>query len=398
MIAASISQPVAENDDLSRNVYCVLGMPIDDVDFPTALRRIEQAANGQAPFLLSTPNLNFLINSRASPEFRESLLLSDLCPADGIVVVWVARLLGIPIKERAAGSDLFEALKHKRRDDPIRVFFFGGQEGVAEAAAEALNAPGVECVGTLYPGFGCAEDMSGTDTLGKINASKAQFLVASLGALKGQSWLLRNHSSLRVPVRAHLGAVMNFEAGTVTRAPALLRRLGLEWLWRIKEEPQLWRRYAHDGLIMLRLLFTRVVPLALLESWQRLTGNLKRATLNVRETPYDGSVTIQLGGFAVARTLDPARASFATAVRDDKHVILDCSELRYLDARFLGLLLMLRKQLRSRGLSLRLVGSRGWTAGIFRLNGLEFLLADDANRPAQPAGESSLPSKGVAHD
>ena len=127
MIAASISQPVAVNDDLSRNVYCVLGMPIDDVDFPTALRRIEQAANGQAPFLLSTPNLNFLINFRGLPEFRESLLLSDLCPADGIVVVWVARLLGIPIKERAAGSDLFEALKHKRRDEPIRVFFLAGR-------------------------------------------------------------------------------------------------------------------------------------------------------------------------------------------------------------------------------------------------------------------------------
>src|SRR4051794_6129793 len=69
-------------DDLEREVYCILGMPIDAVDLETVLGRIDAAARSKAPFLISTPNLNFLVNSRSDAEFRESLLRSDLCPAD----------------------------------------------------------------------------------------------------------------------------------------------------------------------------------------------------------------------------------------------------------------------------------------------------------------------------
>ena len=103
----------------------------------------------------------------------------------------------------------------------------------------------------------------------KVNASEADFLAASLGARKGQLWLHRNHRRLTIPIRAHLGAVINFQAGTVKRAPTWLRACGLEWLWRIKEEPHLWRRYAHDGWVLLGLIFTRVVPLAVANRWSR---------------------------------------------------------------------------------------------------------------------------------
>src|SRR5271165_7287446 len=82
-------------DDLSREVYCLLGCPIDAVRMPLVIRRIESAAAGSLPFFLSTPNLNFLVNSQLDPEFRESLLLSNLCTADGMSIVWSARLIGI---------------------------------------------------------------------------------------------------------------------------------------------------------------------------------------------------------------------------------------------------------------------------------------------------------------
>jgi N-acetylglucosaminyldiphosphoundecaprenol N-acetyl-beta-D-mannosaminyltransferase len=88
------------------------------------------------------------------PEFRASLLQSDLCIADGMSIVWSARLLGIPIKERVAGSDILAALKAKRSpENPLRLFLFGGPEGVAAAASRSLNAQpgGVHCVGFLYP-------------------------------------------------------------------------------------------------------------------------------------------------------------------------------------------------------------------------------------------------------
>ena len=131
----------ATTSDLERNVYCVLGLPIDALDMPSILRRIDAAAASRTPFLISTPNLNFLVNSRSDPEFRESVLDSDLCPADGMPVVWIARLIGVPIRQRVSGSDIFEALKRPdRRRRQLKVFLFGGAPGVAAQAARTLNA------------------------------------------------------------------------------------------------------------------------------------------------------------------------------------------------------------------------------------------------------------------
>src|SRR5476649_1605292 len=99
------------SDDLTRDVYGVLGIPIDVIEMSKAVCRIEAAAAGSFPFLISTANLNFLVTSRSDAGFRESLLRSDLCTADGMPIVWIARLLGVPIKGRIAGSDIFEAIK-----------------------------------------------------------------------------------------------------------------------------------------------------------------------------------------------------------------------------------------------------------------------------------------------
>ena len=202
-------------DDLSRDAYCVLGMPIDVLDMSSALRDIETAAASKTRFLISTPNLHFLVKIQSDLDFRESLLLSDLCPADGMPVVRIARLLGIPIKDRVAGSDIFEALKAEHNSArPLRVFLFGGAEGVAAAASRALNArpSGLYCVGSFYPGYSSVEAMSHDDIIDEINSSDADLLIVSLGAKKGQSWLQRNHDRLLIPVRIYLGAVINFQA------------------------------------------------------------------------------------------------------------------------------------------------------------------------------------------
>ena len=125
------------SDDLSREVYCILGMPIDVIDTSGVLNKIDQSADAGSTLFLSTPNLNFLVHSHTDPEFRDALLLSDLSPADGMPIVWLGRLLGVPIKERVAGSDVFAALRGLRASErPLKVFLFGGDEGVAAAAAE----------------------------------------------------------------------------------------------------------------------------------------------------------------------------------------------------------------------------------------------------------------------
>ena len=217
-------------------MHCLLGLPIDAIDLAGAEKRIRAAAAARLPCFMSTPNVNFVIESRSDRAFRNAVLHSDLSVADGMPLVWLARLIGIPLRERVAGASLFEALRGGE-GRPLKVYFFGGPAGVAEAAGRRLarEAKGLACVGYESPGFGSVEEMSGEETIRRINASNADLLVVSLGARKGQAWIERNRSRLDVPVVSHLGAVVDFAAGTVRRAPAWMQRAGLEWLWRIKE-------------------------------------------------------------------------------------------------------------------------------------------------------------------
>ena len=363
-------------DDLTREVYGVLGIPVDAIDMATVLRRIQTAAAGSAPFLISTANLNFLVTSRSDDEFRESLLLSDLCTADGMPIVWIARLLGVPIHARIAGADIFEALKSAQNSRRLKVFLFGGGEGAAAAACSKLNAESgaMTCAGSFYPGFCTVDEMSADAIIDTINSSNADLLAAALGAKKGQSWLLRNHDRLRVPIRVHLGATINFQAGTLKRAPTRMRKWGLEWLWRIKEEPQLWRRYWDDGYVLLWLVLTHVIPLVILARWYRLRSGRKGQPMRIERTEDHKSVILSINGAAIAENVGNAVSCFQDAVAAAKHVVINFAETRLIDTRFLGLVLMLNKQLKGQGLHLSFMEVSPGIARMFRLNGFGFLL------------------------
>lgn len=365
-----------ELDDLTRPVYGVLGIPIDAVDMETAQLKIAAAASRTEPFLISTANLNFLVASLRDTEFRESLLVSNLCSADGAPVVWAARMLGAPMSGRLAGSDMFVALSATKRAPPLKTFLFGGEAGVAAKASQRINAErnGVTCVGTLFPGFGSVADMSADNVIEQVNASQAQFLVVALGAKKGQAWLLQNHSRLTVPVRVHLGATINFVAGTVRRAPEALQRLGLEWFWRITEEPQLWRRYWSDGLTFIRLIATRVVPLLALQMWYAAGRGARQDGLSIGYSAQRKRIILSIKGRATCPNIEIAINAFRTALAAGKDVTINFDDTELIDARFLGLLLMLYKNLKETGRTLSLVGVPARIARLIRLNEFGFLL------------------------
>ncbi len=363
---------------LTRHVYCVLGMPIDAIDLATVTNRIEASAANRTPLFISTPNLNFLVSSLSDLEFRESLLDSDLCCPDGAPIVWIARLLGLPIKERVAGSDLLDRLQTpSARARPLSVFLFGGAKGVAAAAAKKLNATpeGLNCVGTMYPGFCEVSEMSQDHIIDTVNSSDADFLSVSLGAKKGQLWLHRNRDRLTIPIRVHLGAAINFQAGIIVRAPEALRAWGLEWLWRIKEEHYLWKRYLNDGLVLLRLLLTRVLPLAASGVWFRVAQSQRRGSLLIAKGHDAEKILIGLNGIASEIHVPNATAHFQEALTSNQDISIDLSNTRYIDARFLGLLLMLRKELKSRKAKLTFTGASRTIERIFRLNEVKFLLS-----------------------
>jgi N-acetylglucosaminyldiphosphoundecaprenol N-acetyl-beta-D-mannosaminyltransferase len=367
------------HDDLSRNVFGIMGIPVDGLDLETLLERIDGAVRRRTPFLLSTPNVNFLMMSRSDEGFRESLLRSDICPPDGMPVVWMARLLGAPIQQRVSGADIFDALRSRHQPDPkLKVFLFGGADGVADRVARSLNAEatGIACVGLLNPGFGSIEEMSTDEIFQEINSSSADLLTVFLSARKAQGWLLQNHDRVEIPVRAQFGATINLQAGSVRRAPPIVRRVGFEWLWRIKEEPYLWRRYWKDGFGLLRLVATRVVPLSAGQLWRGLIGSNEKLTIERRED--DKVVGIKLSGPAIARHVDAAITCFRNALDAQKPIVIDMSQITMIDPRFFGLLLMLRKQLLSRADRMTFSGVNPRTLKAFRMNGFGFLL--DAQR------------------
>jgi N-acetylglucosaminyldiphosphoundecaprenol N-acetyl-beta-D-mannosaminyltransferase len=370
---------LARKDDLSRNVFGLLGLPVDAIDFSTLLQCMETAVGNAAPFLISTPNVNFLVKSQHNGEFRESMLASDLCLSDGMPLIWIAKLLRIPISERIAGSDLFGRLKSTngmvRR---LRVFLLGGAEGVAATVCNKLNAQrcGLECVGVLNPGFGTIEEMSTPQIIDTINASQPDLIAVFFGAEKAQAWLMHNHRRLRAPIRTQFGATINFEAGTVKRAPGLLRSTGFEWLWRIKEEPYLWRRYWNDGTVLFRLLATRVLPLMI-----GARARSKAQDLSIYSNEDSTSVILGLSGAAIALHAEGAIQHFRNALNTGKQITVDVSNTGNVDARFFGLFLMVRKQLAGRDRQLRFMGVSPTIRRIFRLNGFEYLLPHESVIP-----------------
>ena len=350
-------------------------VPIDVTTMRSVVHHIEMAAASATPLLISTTNVNFLASSRRNSEFRDSLLSSDICTPDGMPIVWLSRLLGIPVRERVAGSDLFDLLKFTRTSDPLKVFLFGGAKGVAAKAAETLNAQnsGMVCTGSLYPGYGSVEEMSADPIIDAINASNADILAIALGADKANLWLQRNHHRLKIPIRAQLGATLNFQAGTTKRAPVWMQKSGLEWLWRIKEEPWLWRRYMADGVVLAQLMLTHVIPLLIVQQWHRLRWG-QVDDIKIDRSEGQNSVSLVISGAATSQNLPKLVSYLQDAASAKKKVVINLAGTRRIDAHFIGSLLVLHKRLKKQQLRMQLTAVPRSVKLLFRLNGFTFLL------------------------
>lgn len=378
---ADLVAPFAK-DDFDRDVWSVLGLPIDLLTAPEAVQAIEIAARDRRPLSFVTPNVNFLVRALKDAETRRQIVDTDLSLIDGAPLVAIGRLVGAPIRERCAGSDVFDALRLRagfagRR---LRVFFFGGRDGAAAAASAAIDAEkrGVQSAGYLNPGCGDLDSMSRDEIIDEINGAGADFVLVSLGAAKGQAWIDRNRSRIEAPVVAHLGAVVDFVAGSISRAPSLVRRVGLEWAWRIKEDPSLWRRYWNDGLSLVSIVLRNLAP-AIAAARGRGDGVGSEVVLS----RTSGATFIALSGDLVASGREPLRKAFRAASASGVDVVLDLKGAGRIDASFLGLVLMLEKNLRANGGVIRLANVSRAHRRLFLANAMAY---GDAN-PLQAGDE-----------
>ncbi len=334
------------NQDFARPLWCLLGLPFDAVNMQQTAQLIQQTIEQNIPCFLSTPNLNFLCTAQGDKSFRQSVINSELSIVDGFPIILIAKLLQIPLPERVAGSDLIDYLYQLNNNKPVKVFFFGGTESAGGLACEKINRTqaGIQAVGYYSPGFGSINEMSSEIILNQINQAKPDFLIVALGAKKGQTWIEKNRHQLNAPVISHLGAVINFYAGSIKRAPILWQRLGLEWLWRIYQEPNLWQRYYHDGIDFIKLCLFYVLPY----HWWLITNQTLLKNTIPCEILIDKSLDItyvSLTGHCVNKTINALRNELKFLSLDKKDITIDLCKVEVIDGAFIGLIFILSKYL-----------------------------------------------------
>jgi N-acetylglucosaminyldiphosphoundecaprenol N-acetyl-beta-D-mannosaminyltransferase len=212
---------------------------------------------------IATVNAQFVQIAHSNTRFASVLREADLRVADGVPLIWACRLLGRPLPGRVNGTDLMERLCELAAKEAFSVYLMGGRPGAAKAAADRLCAsfPGLCIAGTDCPPMGFTEDaVLDEQAASRIRQAKPDILFVGLGAPKQEYWI---HDHLDLPAKVMLGVGGSFEliAGMTKRAPLLLQRLGLEWLWRLAVEPRrLWKRYLVGNtifvLVVLRQYFT----------------------------------------------------------------------------------------------------------------------------------------------
>jgi len=334
--------------------YSLLGLPFHAVSLEQAALQIEDAIKNQQKCFVSTPNLNFVMMAKQDELFYQSVIKSDLIVADGMPIVWAAKLLNIPISERVAGSDVFQFLYAREASPKIRVFFFGGEKGIAQQAHEVMNAQshGMESCGYHDPGFVPVGQMSSDDIINKINLAKPDFIVVALGARKGQHWIMHNQSKLNAPVISHLGAVINFVAGHVQRAPTSWQRIGLEWVWRIKQEPKLFQRYAQDGFGLVAQFFLNILPLMVYQRYLAMTSKNKPSAIEVEQN--NGHFHLLLKGHLNLAYLDQFDGIIAEILGATHEVIIDMQQLFFVDSAVIARLQHVQSELALQQKSLKL--------------------------------------------
>ena len=236
-----------------------MNIEIDNLSMKEALKKIDELIKEDRASYVVTPNVDHIVQIERGGPLGEVYKNADLILTDGKPLIWISKWYGTPIKEKISGSDLFPRLCYMASKKGYKMFFLGAVEGVAAKAADNLmkRFPGLQVVGTYSPPIGFEndeEEMNKIKTM--IKASSPHILIVGLGCPKQELFILHHKDELGVPISLGLGASLDFEAGNVKRAPKWMSDHGLEWFYRITQEPKrMAKRYLVDDRKIIGLAF-----------------------------------------------------------------------------------------------------------------------------------------------
>lgn len=230
---------------------------IDNLTMQEALETIDVLIQENKNAYVVTPNVDHIVQLETNKELQDVYANASLILTDGKPLLWIAKWYGTPIKEKISGSDLFPLLCDMAAKKGYSMFFLGAAEGVAAKAADNLmnKYKGLQVIGTYSPPYGFENDSSEMNKIdAMIKKARPDILIVGLGCPKQEKFIYNNYKKLGVPISLGLGASFDFEAGNIKRAPKWMANHGLEWLFRITQDPKrLMKRYLINDMKIFKL-------------------------------------------------------------------------------------------------------------------------------------------------
>ncbi len=390
---------------MDRRVQIVLGIPIDNLNMEETVERtfamIEDFARDRRSRYVATVNVDFVVNAlgwggsdSGDPKLLSALRDADMVVADGMPVVWCSRLSGKGLKERVTGADLAPRLAEAASRRNKKIYFLGGREETAQKAIERLES--------LYPGFQAAGASSPWVEMGDrqdpaireaddalvetVNQSGADILLLAFGNPKQEFWFERVKDRLQVPVSIGVGGTFEFIAGNVSRAPRWMQKVGLEWIYRLSQEPKrLVKRYTMDLLKFVNL----IAPLLLnraVNGFSLFNAGASNGSIGLEEIKNsDGScdLTVKFPERLDVSRVDEIREGMQNVASERGRVVWNWRSLKHISQEALGALFILAKP--SNKISLQIINKSEALSSFLRAHRVEDVFESLTQGPERSA-------------
>ncbi len=259
MILLNIGEGRYNKNDWSDDMRMdFLNTHVDNLTMEEAINEIDNLIRERKHSYVVTPNMDHIVLMEKDKFFKEVYDNADLILTDGKPLLWIAKKQGTPIKEKVSGSDLFPKMCELAATNGYKIYILGAAEGVADKAAYNLKKkyPGLKISGTYSPPIGFENDKEEVQgIIKKINNSESDILAVALGSPKGEKFIYKIRNNICVALSISIGATIDFEAGNVKRSPQWMSNAGLEWLYRITQDPKrLIKRYWNDAVSIIPII------------------------------------------------------------------------------------------------------------------------------------------------
>jgi exopolysaccharide biosynthesis WecB/TagA/CpsF family protein len=251
--AAAPSPPKLATEAIAgtRKTFDVLGVRVNAIQIPGMIDEMKLwIRERKCCHAIAVTGMHGVMEAQHDRKFKDYLNAADAVVPDGMPLVWLGRLRGFGLKRRVYGPELMFAFCKQTAKEGYRHFFYGGAPGVAERLSRILQIefPGLQVVGVYSPPFRALTQAEDDAVVAKINDAATDVVWVGLGTPKQETWMLEHRDKLRAPVVVSVGAAFDIHSGAKSQAPAWMREHGLEWLFRLAQEPtRLWKRYLVYG-------------------------------------------------------------------------------------------------------------------------------------------------------